>query len=168
VIEQRPNAGKGRPADRLRRALDDGAEAILTSTPTARHDRPRSRGSSRQWAALAKAGSRHRQPQLPAMPPVRRLSNTSRPDRVLGGPSGREIPDNQSATRLVSRRLATATLASDEPAFAFEVEQITTCIRMAGRSAGSRSARSTPRAIAYPPARPHLREFVRIRPPGPP
>ncbi|HUQ78000.1 MAG TPA: glycosyltransferase family 2 protein, partial [Patescibacteria group bacterium] len=96
-----------------------------------------------------------------AMPPLRRLSN------VLGGTAfswavGRSIADNQSGYRLVSRRLAEATLASDEPGFAFEVEQITTCIRMGGR------LETVPIRTIYAGAPshirpiPHLREFIRI------
>ena len=65
------------------------------------------------------------------MPPIRRLSNEL--GRIaFSWAVGRPIPDNQSGYRLVSRRLAEATLASDEHGFAFEVEQITTCIRMGG------------------------------------
>src|SRR5205085_7109676 len=97
-----------------------------------------------------------------AMPPVRRLSN------VLGTLAfswavGRDIPDNQSGYRLVSRRLAEATLASDEPGFAFEVEQITTCIRLGGAIAW------VPIRTIYAGAPSHirplapLREFARIR-----
>jgi hypothetical protein len=95
------------------------------------------------------------------MPPIRRLSN------VLGGWAiswaiGRSIPDNQSGYRLVSRRIMEATLASDEHGFEFEVEMITSCIRLGG-------------TIAWVPIRTiyagepshirpltHLRSFIRI------
>ena len=95
------------------------------------------------------------------MPPIRRLSNEIG-RLAFSWAVGRDIPDNQSGYRLVSRRLAEATLASVEHGFAFEVEQITTCIRMGG-------------AIAWVPIRTiyagepshirplaHFREFVRI------
>ncbi len=45
---------------------------------------------------------------------------------------GRPIPDNQSGYRLVSRRIMEATLESAERGFEFEVEMITTCIRLGG------------------------------------
>jgi glycosyltransferase involved in cell wall biosynthesis len=162
VIEQRPNAGKGAALRTgFRRALDDGAEAILTLDADGQHDPAEIPRFLSAWAASPRPdlviGSRN----FRAMPPVRRLSN------LLGRIAfswavGREIPDNQSGYRLVSRRLATATLASDEPGFAFEVEQITTCIRMGG-AIGWVPIR-TIYAGAPSHIRPlaHLREFVRI------
>ena len=96
-----------------------------------------------------------------AMPPIRRLSNEVG-RMAFSWAVGREIADNQSGYRLVSRRLAEATIDSDEHGFAFEVEQITTCIRMGGTIAWVpirtiyAGAPSHIRPIA------HLREFVRI------
>jgi len=160
VVEQRPNAGKGAALRTgFRRALDDGAEAILTLDGDGQHDPaeiPRFLGAWAERPDLV-IGRRN----FRAMPPARRLSN------VLGGLAfswavGQEIPDNQSGYRLVSRRLAEATLASDEAGFAFEVEQITSCIRMGGTIAWVpirtiyAGAPSHIRPIA------HLREFVRI------
>ncbi|MGZ8527544.1 MAG: hypothetical protein ACXWWR_02020, partial [Candidatus Limnocylindrales bacterium] len=62
------------------------------------------------------------------MPPVRRLANR------LGGlamswAAGRDIPDNQSGYRLLSRRLIEAIATSDEAGFEYEIEMIATCIR---------------------------------------
>ena len=96
-----------------------------------------------------------------AMPPARRLSN------VIGGRAfswavGREIPDNQSGYRLVSRQLAVATLASDEPGFAFEVEQITTCIRMGGTISWVPIRTIYAGAPSHIHPIGHLREFIRI------
>jgi len=162
VVEQRPNQGKGAALRAgFRRAIDDGATAILTLDADGQHD-------PREIPRFLEAGAADPPPDLVigsrnfrAMPPVRRLSNEL--GRIaFSWAVGRPIPDNQSGYRLVSRRLAEATLASDEPGFAFEVEQITTCIRMGG-------------AIAWVPIRTiyagepshirpiaHLREFVRI------
>ncbi|MEA2605312.1 MAG: hypothetical protein QOI00_69 [Chloroflexota bacterium] len=163
VIVQRPNQGKGAALRTgFRQALDDGAEAILTLDADGQHDPAEIPAFLTAWDAA------DRRPELVigrrdfrAMPPLRRLSN------VVGGRAfswavGRDIPDNQSGYRLVSRRLAEATLASDEPGFAFEVEQITTCIRLGGSIAWVpirtiyAGAPSHIRPVA------HLREFIRI------
>jgi glycosyltransferase involved in cell wall biosynthesis len=165
VVEQRPNQGKGAALRTgFRRAIEDGAEAILTLDADGQHDPAEIPRVLDAWTASTAderpdlvIGARN----FRSMPPLRRLSN------VVGGRAfswavGREIPDNQSGYRLVSRRLAEATLASDETGFAFEVEQITTCLRMGGRVAWVpirtiyAGAPSHIRPIA------HLREFVRI------
>lgn len=163
VIELRPNQGKGAALRAgFRRALDDGAEAILTLDADGQHD------PAEIPVFLAARDAAGRQPDLVigernfrSMPPIRRMSN------VLGGRAfswavGQPIADNQSGYRLVSRRLAEATLRSTETGFAFEVEQITTCIRMGGTIAWVpirtiyAGAPSHIRPIA------HFREFVRI------
>ena len=163
VIEQRPNQGKGAALRTgFRRALDEGAEAILTLDADGQHDPAEIPAFLAAWDVAGRqsdliVGRRN----FRAMPPIRRLSNELG-GRAFSWAVGREVPDNQSGYRLVSRRLAEATLASDEPGFAFEVEQITTCIRIGG-------------AIAWVPIRTiyagapshirpvaHLREFIRI------
>jgi glycosyltransferase involved in cell wall biosynthesis len=162
VIEQRPNRGKG-AALRLgfARALADGADAILTLDADGQHDPaeiPRFLGAaSTEPPPDLIIGKR----SFRAMPPVRRLSNEL--GRIaFSWAVGREVPDNQSGYRLVSRRLAEATLASDEPGFAFEVEQITTCIRLGGTIAWVpiRTIYAGTPSHIRPIA--HLREFVRI------
>ena len=163
VIDQRPNQGKGAALRTgFRRALDDGAEAILTLDADGQHD------PAEIPAFLAAWDAARRQPELVigrrnfrAMPPARRLSN------VVGGRAfswavGRAIPDNQSGYRLVSRRLAMATLASDEPGFAFEVEQITTCIRLGLTIAWVPIRTIYAGAPSHIRPLAHLREFVRI------
>jgi glycosyltransferase involved in cell wall biosynthesis len=163
VIEQRPNQGKGTALRAgFRRALADGADAILTLDADGQHDPAEIPAFLAAWDAPG------HQPDLVigrrnfrAMPPARRLSN------VVGGRAfswavGRDVPDNQSGYRIVSRGLAEAMLASEEDGFAFEVEQITTCIRMGGSIAWVpirtiyAGAPSHIRPVA------HLREFVRI------
>ncbi len=163
MIEQRPNQGKGAALRAgFRQALaDDAVEAILTLDADGQHD-------PAEIPAFLAAGAAEPQPDLVigrrnfrAMPPARRLSN------VIGGRAfswavGREIPDNQSGYRLVSRRLAEATLASDEPGFAFEVEQITSCIRMGGTIAWVPIRTIYAGAPSHIRPLAHLREFVRI------
>jgi glycosyltransferase involved in cell wall biosynthesis len=163
VIEQRPNQGKGAALRAgFRHALADGAvEAILTLDADGQHDPAEIPAFLGAWAAEPRPDLVVGRRNFRAMPPARRLSN------VIGGRAfswavGRDIPDNQSGYRLVSRRLAMATLASDEPGFAFEVEQITTCIRLGLTIAWVpirtiyAGAPSHIRPVA------HLREFVRI------
>jgi glycosyltransferase involved in cell wall biosynthesis len=163
VIEQRPNQGKGAALRAgFRHALaDDAIEAILTLDADGQHDPAEIPAVLGAWAAEPRPDLVVGRRNFRAMPPARRLSN------VIGGRAfswavGRDIPDNQSGYRLVSRRLAMATLASDEPGFAFEVEQITTCIRLGLTIAWVpirtiyAGAPSHIRPVA------HLREFVRI------
>jgi len=162
VVEQRPNQGKGAALRAgFRRAIDDGATAILTLDADGQHD-PREIPRFLEAAAAEPApdlviGNRN----FRAMPPVRRLSNELG-RLAFSWAVGEPIPDNQSGYRLVSRRLAEATLASDEHGFAFEVEQITTCIRMRGVLAWVpiRTIYAGEPSHIRPVA--HLREFVRI------
>jgi glycosyltransferase involved in cell wall biosynthesis len=166
AVRQEPNQGKGAALRAgFRRALVDGAEAIVTLDADGQHDPAEIAEFLDLWSRATVPADR---PDLVigarnfrSMPPVRRLSNTLG-RLAFSWAVGRDIPDNQSGYRLVSRRLAEATLASDEAGFTLEVEQITTCIRMGGRIdwlpirtiyAG---APSHIRPIA------HLREFVRI------
>ena len=163
VMVQHPNQGKGTALRTgFRQALDDGAEAILTLDADGQHDPNEIPAFLEAWTAPGERpdlviGRR----DFRAMPPARRLSN------VLGGRAfswavGRDIPDNQSGYRLVSRRLAETTLASDEPGFAFEVEQITTCIRIGGTIAWVPIRTIYAGAPSHIRPLAHLREFVRI------
>ena len=95
------------------------------------------------------------------MPPIRRLSNT------IGGGAfswavGREIPDNQSGYRLIGRPILDATIDSDEGGFEFEVEMITTCIRMGGTIAWVPIRTIYAGAPSHIRPLDHLRSFVRI------
>ena len=162
VIEQRPNQGKGGALRTgFRQAIDDGAEALLTLDGDGQHDPAEISRFLEAWAGDPRPDLVIGRRSFREMPPVRRLSNEI--GRIaFSWAVGRPIPDNQSGYRLVSRRLAEATLASDEAGFAFEVEQITTCIRMGGTIAWVpirtiyAGAPSHIRPVA------HLREFARI------
>jgi hypothetical protein len=95
------------------------------------------------------------------MPPIRRLSN------VLGGRAfswavGREIADNQSGYRLIGRRILEATIDSDERGFEFEVEMITTCIRLGGTIGWVPIRTIYAGAPSHIQPVGHLRSFVRI------
>jgi glycosyltransferase involved in cell wall biosynthesis len=162
VLEQRPNQGKGAALRAgFRRALQEDAEAILTLDADGQHDPAEIPAFLSAWSAEPRPDLVIGRRSFRAMPPIRRLSN------ILGGwlfswAVGREIPDNQSGYRLVSRRLAQATLASDEPGFAFEVEQITTCIRMGGTIGWVPIRTIYAGAPSHIRPMAHLREFVRI------
>ncbi len=162
VIEQRPNAGKGAALRAgFRRALDDGFDAVLTLDADGQHD-------PAEIPAFLTAFSVDPRPDLVigrrnfrAMPPIRRLSNT------IGGAAfswavGREIPDNQSGYRLIGRRILEATIESDEGGFEFEVEMITTCIRMGGTIAWVPIRTIYAGAPSHIKPLDHLRSFVRI------
>jgi glycosyltransferase involved in cell wall biosynthesis len=162
VIEQRPNQGKGAALRAgFRRALADGADAVLTLDADGQHDPAEIPALLAAWAGAPRPDLVIGRRNFRAMPPIRRLSN------VLGGWAfswavGQPIPDNQSGYRIVSRRIMEATLASGEHGFEFEVEMITLCIRM-----GCTIAWVPIRTIyAGEPShiRPlgHLRSFIRI------
>jgi len=164
VIEQHPNQGKGAALRTgLRRAVADGADAILTLDADGQHDPAEIPAFLAAWRDLGAAtpdlviGRR----DFGAMPFVRRLSNVLG-RRAFSWAVGRDIPDNQSGYRLVSRRLAGAALASDERGFAFEVEQITTCIRMGGTIAWVPIRTIYAGAPSHIRPLVHLREFIRI------
>lgn len=162
VIELRPNQGKGAALRAgFRRALADGAEAVLTLDADGQHDPAEIPAFLVAWAGDPQPDLVIGRRNFRAMPPIRRLSN------VLGGRAfswavGRPIPDNQSGYRLVSRRIMEATLASDEHGFEFEVEVITICIRLGGTIAWVpiRTIYAGEPSHIRPLA--HLRSFLRI------
>ena len=128
VLVQRPNQGKG-AALRVgfRWALEHGLAAVVTLDADGQHDAaeiPIFLDAFERTEADLIIGRR----DFAQMPPVRRLANR------LGGlamswAAGRDIPDNQSGYRLLSRRLIEAIATSDEAGFEYEIEMITTCIR---------------------------------------
>jgi hypothetical protein len=95
------------------------------------------------------------------MPTMRRLSNELG-RWAFSWAVGRDIPDNQSGYRIVSRRLAEHALASHETGFAFEVEQITTCIRLGGTIAWVPIRTIYAGAPSHIKPLAHLREFIGI------
>jgi glycosyltransferase involved in cell wall biosynthesis len=165
AVRQEPNQGKGAALRAgFRRALADGAEAIITLDADGQHDPAEIADFLDVWSRAAPGdrpdlviGARN----FRSMPPVRRLSNTLG-RWAFSWAVGRAIPDNQSGYRLVSRRLAEATLASSEAGFALEVEQITTCIRMGGRIEWLPIRTIYAGAPSHIRPIEHLREFVRI------
>ncbi|MDQ6794550.1 MAG: glycosyltransferase family 2 protein [Chloroflexota bacterium] len=130
VIRQHPNQGKGTALQTgFRRAIADGFEAVVTLDADGQHDPAEIPSFVDAWMAAAAVpdlviGRR----DFGAMPLVRRLSNRLG-SWAFAWAVGRDVPDNQSGYRLVTRRLMEATLASDEAGFEFEVEMIVTCIR---------------------------------------
>jgi glycosyltransferase involved in cell wall biosynthesis len=162
VIEQRPNQGKGAALRTgFRRAIAEGAEAILTLDGDGQHDPAEIPRFLDAWTADPRPDLVIGRRNFRSMPPARRMSNELG-GRAFSWAVGRPIPDNQSGYRLVSRRLAEATLASDELGFAFEVEQITTCIRMGGIIAWVPIRTIYAGAPSHIRPLAHLREFVRI------
>ncbi len=156
VLVQRPNQGKGAA---LRAgfawALAHDAEAVVTLDADGQHDPdeiPTFLDAYERTAADLIIGRR----DFGQMPPVRRLSNR------LGGlalswAAGRDLPDNQSGYRLLSRRLMEAVADSHEAGFEYEIEMITTCIR-----AGFRLEWVPIRTI-YAGAPSHIRPWTHFR-----
>ena len=163
VIEQRPNQGKGAALRAgFRAAIADGAVAVLTLDADGQHDPTVIPRLLAAWEASGRQadlviGRRN----FRAMPPIRRLSNELG-GRAFSWAVGQPIPDNQSGYRLIGRRIMEASLASDEGGFEFEVEMITTCIRLGGTIAWVpiRTIYAGEPSHIRPLA--HLRSFVRI------
>ena len=128
VIGQPRNLGKGEALKAgFRRALAEGADAVVTLDADGQHDPaeiPAFLAARERTGAELVIGVR----EFRDMPPARRLANLLG-KRVLRWATGREIPDNQSGYRLVGRRLMEVALASAEPGFGFEVEMIVECAR---------------------------------------
>ncbi|MGZ8502366.1 MAG: glycosyltransferase family 2 protein [Candidatus Limnocylindrales bacterium] len=128
VLVQRPNQGKGAALRAgFRWALERDFDAVVTLDADGQHDPaeiPAFLDTFERTEADLIIGRR----DFAQMPPVRRLANR------LGGlamswAAGRDIPDNQSGYRLLSRRLIEAIATSDEAGFEYEIEMIATCIR---------------------------------------
>ena len=162
VIEQRPNQGKGAALRRgFRHALDAGADAVVTLDADGQHDPAEIPSFLAAWSAEPRPDLVIGRRNFRAMPPIRRLSNEVG-GRAISWAVGRPIPDNQSGYRLLGRRLMEATLTSDEGGFEFEVEMITTCIRLGGTIAWVpiRTIYAGEPSHIRPLA--HLRSFIRI------
>jgi glycosyltransferase involved in cell wall biosynthesis len=103
-----------------------GWAAFLTLDGDGQHDPaevPRLLGEWQRTGADLVVGAR----DYKQMPPIRWFTNSV--SRVLfSWALGRHIADNQSGYRVHSRRLAEASLASDEQGFAFEVDEIAICV----------------------------------------
>lgn len=156
VLEQRPNRGKGAA---LRAgfgwALANGCDGVLTLDADGQHDPSEIPLFLDAWARTGAdlvIGRR----SFRRMPLVRRLSNVLG-GRVFSWAVGREIPDNQSGYRLLGRRLIDRVSDSREGGFEFEVEMITTCIRMGGR------IEWVPIRTIYAGERSHIRPWQHLR-----
>ena len=133
VIRQSPNQGKGAALRAgFARALDEGAEAVITLDADGQHDPSEIPAFLGAYARAAITGAPVEllvgKRTFRRMPLVRRAANWLG-TLALSAAVGRWIPDNQSGYRLVGRRLMRATLDSRESGFAFEVEMLAICLR---------------------------------------
>jgi len=162
VIEQRPNQGKGAALRTgFRSALDSGYDAAVTLDADGQHDPAEIPRFLDAWRTEPRPDLVIGRRNFRSMPPIRRLSNELG-GRAFSWAVGQPIPDNQSGYRLVGRRVIEATIASDESGFEFEVEMITTCIRLGGTIAWVpiRTIYAGEPSHIRPLA--HLRSFIRI------
>jgi glycosyltransferase involved in cell wall biosynthesis len=161
VLEQRPNKGKG-AALRLgfEHALADGFDAVLTLDADGQHDPAEIPKFIAAYEVEPPPDLVIGRRNFRTMPPTRRMANELG-GRAFSWAVGERIPDNQSGYRLIGRRVMNATLGSDEGGFEFEVEMITTVIRLGGTFAWVpiRTIYGTPSHI-----RPvdHFRHFIRV------
>jgi glycosyltransferase involved in cell wall biosynthesis len=129
VYTQSPNQGKGRALmTGFRLAYEKGYQAIITLDGDGQHDPdeiPLFIDAFKNNRFDLVIGKR----DFKKMPPVRRVSNTIG-RFMLSWALKRNIPDNQSGYRLVSRRLAQDTLTYQESGFEFEVEIVIRCIHL--------------------------------------
>ena len=129
VVRLEPNRGKGGALQAgFRHALDAGFDAVITLDGDGQHDPD-------EIPRFAEASARTPAPDLVIgrrdfrdMPPMRRLANLLG-SRAFSWAVGRDIPDNQSGYRLISRRLMAAMLDAREGGFELEVEMIAVCVR---------------------------------------
>jgi glycosyltransferase involved in cell wall biosynthesis len=128
VLVQHPNRGKGAALRAgFARAIADGADAVVTLDADGQHDPVEIPVFLEAFAAVRPdlvVGRR----DFRRMPPIRRLSN-SLGGRALSWAVGREVADNQSGYRLISRRLMEVLADSDDDGFSFEVEMIVEAVR---------------------------------------
>lgn len=128
VVRLDENRGKGTALRAgFRRVLEEGAEAVVTLDADGQHDPgeiPAFLEAHRESGADLVIGAR----DFASMPPARRLANTLG-RIVLRWAVGRDVPDNQSGYRLMSRRLVERSLELDEAGFAFEVQVLVECAR---------------------------------------
>jgi len=128
VLCQTPNQGKGAALRAgFSRALDGGAEAIITLDADGQHDPASIPAFLDAWHTQHSPliiGQR----DFGLMPLSRRLANELG-TTVFSWAVGRHIPDNQSGFRLIARPLLPRLLDSSEAGFEFEVETITLAIR---------------------------------------
>jgi glycosyltransferase involved in cell wall biosynthesis len=141
VIRQVPNQGKGAALRAgFQRAMDEGYDAVITLDGDGQHDPgeipaflaafpPVSPPGPTVGPAVAQPALVVGRRDFRQMPPVRRLANTLG-TVAFSWAVGRHIPDNQSGYRLISRPVMEAALGSDESGFEFEVEMLTTTIRL--------------------------------------
>lgn len=129
VLRQLPNAGKGAALRAgFRRALERGAEAVVTLDADGQHDPNEIPAFLARYEASRPALIIGRR-DFASMPAVRRLSNTVG-GLLISAAVGRSVPDNQSGYRLIGADLIAALLDSDEAGFEFEVEMIARCIAL--------------------------------------
>jgi glycosyltransferase involved in cell wall biosynthesis len=127
VLVQHPNQGKGAALKAgFRRAISENRRAVLTLDADGQHDPaeiPAFLDAYHEYGYDLILGER----DFGKIPIVRRISNTI--GRITFSWSlGRQVGDNQTGYRLISRRLMQAMLESPEQGFQFEVEMIVTCV----------------------------------------
>lgn len=128
LLNQVPNQGKGAALQLgFRWALERDALAVLTIDADGQHDPaeiPKFVARFREIGADLIVGER----DFSRMPLVRRVSNAVA-RKSFSWAMGREVRDNQSGYRLLSRRLVETVLASEERGFEFEMDMIVQVVR---------------------------------------
>ena len=135
IEDQQPNQGKGAALQRgFRWAMDNGYDAVITLDADGQHDPaeiPLFLKKYEETGADLIIGER----DFSQMPFVRRMSNTIG-RKAFSWAMRRNVRDNQSGYRLLSRRLMEAVLASGERGFEFEMDMIVIVVKRNWRMEG--------------------------------
>ena len=125
---QDTNQGKGIALQSgFKMAIEGGYQAVVTLDADGQHDPaeiPKFLHAYQANHSDLIIGNR----DFSQMPLTRRISN-SIGARTFSWALGQDVPDNQSGYRLISQRLMTGVLESQETGFEFEVEMIKICVR---------------------------------------
>jgi glycosyltransferase involved in cell wall biosynthesis len=128
VLRQVPNQGKGAALRAgFRFVLEHAYDAVITLDADGQHD-PQEIPDFLAVYSESNPDLLIGRRDFSQMPLVRRMANTLG-RLTFSWAMGRNIPDNQSGYRLLSRRMMESLLDSQEQGFEFEVEMIEVCVK---------------------------------------
>jgi len=156
VLRQIPNQGKGAALRRgFQYSIEHDAPAVITLDADGQHDPeeiPLFMEKFAQQGCDLIIGER----DFHKMPFTRKVAN-SLGKKVISWALSRDVPDNQSGYRLISKRLMQRMLSSSESGFEFEVEMVAEAIARGYIIAG------VPIRTIYADEKSHIRPLQHIK-----